>query len=71
MNTSTGGAALGGCHVVSGIAFFGEYAPKGQPVIIYSLIYNGTYMLPSFVISAIVIILVISVMPKKRFLQVH
>ncbi|WP_312472369.1 energy-coupled thiamine transporter ThiT [Neobacillus sp.] len=59
------------CHVVSGIVFFGNYAPKGQPVTIYSLIYNGTYMLPSFVISAIVIILVISSMPKKRFLQVH
>ena len=53
------------CHVVSGIAFFGEYAPKGQPVAIYSLLYNGTYMLPSFIISAIIVVLVISAAPKK------
>ncbi|MGX6442384.1 energy-coupled thiamine transporter ThiT [Neobacillus sp. K501] len=52
-------------HVYSGIVFFGEYAPEGQPVAIYSLIYNGTYMLPSFIISAIILILIISAAPKK------
>ena len=57
------------CHVVSGIVFFGEYAPKGQPVAIYSLLYNGTYMLPSFVISAIITIIVISAVPKRLFSQ--
>jgi len=57
------------CHVVSGIVFFGEYAPKGQPVAIYSLLYNGTYMLPSFIISAIIIIIVISAVPKRLFSQ--
>jgi thiamine transporter len=59
------------CHVVSGIVFFGEYAPKGQPVTVYSFVYNGTYMLPSFIISAIIIVLVISAMPKRSFLQEH
>lgn len=53
------------CHVVSGIVFFGEYAPKGQPVALYSILYNGTYMLPSFIISAIIVVLVISAAPKK------
>lgn len=57
------------CHVYSGIVFFGEYAPKGQPVAIYSILYNGTYMLPSFIISAIIIILVISALPKKMMVQ--
>jgi thiamine transporter len=52
-------------HFYTGIVFFGEYAPKGQPIALYSLIYNGTYMLPSFIISAIVVILVISAAPKK------
>ncbi|WP_251552167.1 energy-coupled thiamine transporter ThiT [Neobacillus muris] len=59
------------CHVVSGIVFFGEYAPKGQPVTVYSLLYNGTFMLPSFILSAIIVILVLSAMPKKSFLQEH
>jgi thiamine transporter len=57
------------CHVFSGIVFFGEYAPAGQPVVLYSLLYNGTYMLPSFIVSAIIIILVISAMPKKMFIK--
>lgn len=53
------------CHVAAGIVFFGEYAPAGQPVAIYSLVYNGTYMLPSFIVSAIIVILVIGAAPKK------
>ena len=57
------------CHFVSGFVFFGEYAPKGQPVMIYSLLYNGTYMLPSFVISAIIVVLVISAMPKRMLVR--
>jgi thiamine transporter len=52
-------------HVYSGIVFFGEYAPAGQPVAVYSFVYNGTYMLPSFIVSAILVILVISAAPKK------
>jgi thiamine transporter len=52
-------------HFISGVAFFGSYAPKGQPVVVYSLIYNGTFMLPSFILSAIVTILVIGTAPKK------
>lgn len=28
-------------HVVSGVVFFGSYAPKGQPVLLYSAIYNS------------------------------
>jgi thiamine transporter len=53
------------CHFISGVAFFGSYAPKGQPVAIYSILYNGTYMLPSFILSAIIIVLVINAAPKK------
>jgi len=28
-------------HVTSGVVFFGQYAPEGQPVILYSAIYNS------------------------------
>jgi thiamine transporter len=65
MGTFIGSALRYLAHVYSGIVFFGEYAPEGQPVALYSLIYNGTFMLPSFVISAIVVILVITAAPKK------
>ncbi|MBS4212257.1 energy-coupled thiamine transporter ThiT [Bacillus sp. FJAT-49825] len=57
------------CHVYSGIAFFGEYAPKGQPVAVYSLIYNGTYMLPNFIISAIIVVLVLAAIPKRMVVK--
>jgi thiamine transporter len=29
-----------GSHLVSGAVFFGEYAPDGQPVWVYSALYN-------------------------------
>jgi thiamine transporter len=43
-------------HFVSGIVYFASYAPQGQSPALYSLIYNGTYMFPSIVICAIVIL---------------
>ncbi len=46
-------------HYFSGIIFFGEYAPDGQPVWLYSLIYNGAYMLLSVIICVIILILLL------------
>ncbi|WP_419888788.1 energy-coupled thiamine transporter ThiT [Neobacillus niacini] len=65
LGTLLGSALRYLAHVISGIVFFGEYAPEGQPVAVYSLLYNGTYMLPSFIVCAIIVILVISAAPKK------
>ncbi|MFT9600330.1 energy-coupled thiamine transporter ThiT [Mesobacillus sp.] len=52
-------------HFISGWVFFGSYAPPGQPVALYSFLYNGTYMLPSMILSAIIVILVISYAPSR------
>ncbi len=38
-------------HFVSGIIFFAIYAPEGMSPIIYSAIYNGSYLLPELAIS--------------------
>ena len=65
LGTFLGSALRYLAHVYSGIVFFGKFAPDGQPVAVYSLVYNGTYMLPSFIVSAIIVILVISAAPKK------
>ncbi|MEH7179604.1 energy-coupled thiamine transporter ThiT [Neobacillus vireti] len=65
LGTFLGSALRYLAHVYSGIVFFGEYAPAGQPVAVYSFVYNGTYMLPSFIVSAIIVILIISAAPKK------
>ena len=38
--------------VASGALFFSQYAPVGQSAIIYSLIYNSTYIIPNYGLSA-------------------
>ena len=44
------------CHFISGILIWGVYAPESQSVVIYSLIYNGSYMLIELIISLIVLL---------------
>ena len=46
------------CHIISGILIWGIYAEEGQSVLAYSLIYNGTYMVPEIIISTIVTTLI-------------
>lgn len=41
------------CHFVSGIVIWGGYCPEGQAVWLYSLLYNGGYMLPEAIITAV------------------
>ncbi|PLX16595.1 MAG: energy-coupled thiamine transporter ThiT [Candidatus Muiribacterium halophilum] len=43
------------CHFASGVIYYGQYAPEGQSVYMYSLIYNLSYLLPSAVIVMILI----------------
>jgi thiamine transporter len=43
------------CHFISGVVFFGQYAWEGWNVIAYSLAYNATYLVPEFIISAVII----------------
>jgi len=63
------GTAIGGLlryiiHFFGGIVFFGNYAPEGQPVWLYSLIYNGTYMIPATILSSLVAVLLITSSPR-------
>jgi len=46
------------CHVLSGVVFFSEYAGE-QNAIIYSLIYNSTYLLPDMIVAMVLMALVI------------
>lgn len=43
--------------LVSGAVLFAEYAPAGQNPWIYSLVYQATYLVPEFIISAVIIVL--------------
>ena len=43
------------CHFLSGIIFFGSYAPAGQAVWVYSLTYNLLYLAPEAVITVVLL----------------
>ena len=47
------------CHILSGILIWGVYAEEGQTVLAYSLIYNGSYMIPEIIISTVTTSLVL------------
>lgn len=42
-------------HFASGIIIWSSYAPPGQPVWLYSLLYNGSYMLGELIVSIVVV----------------
>ncbi len=53
------------CHVLSGTLYFPEYAGE-QAVIVYSLIYNLTTLLPQFIGATIISPIVLLVMKKQK-----
>ena len=41
------------CHFITGFSIWGQWAPEGQSKYIYSLLYNGQYMLPECIFTTI------------------
>lgn len=50
------------CHFISGVIFFGSFAPKGMSPAIYSLLTNGLFMLG----EGIICLVIIGVLPIKN-----
>lgn len=42
------------CAFLSGVIFFGMYAPEGQNVLVYSAVYNGFYLIPETIICLVI-----------------
>ena len=62
------GSAFAGrflCHFISGVAFFGSYAPEGVSPVLYSLVFNGSYLSAELVICC----LILKVLPVKRLMD--
>ena len=64
----TAGVLLGSvlrflAHYIAGIVFFGS-AIEGQPVWMYSLIYNASYMFPSFLLSTAIVFFLFHKQPR-------
>ena len=53
------------CHILSGILIWGVYAEEGQTVLAYSLVYNGSYMIPEIIITGIVLALLSKFIAKQ------
>ena len=53
------------CHILSGILIWGVYAPENMPVWLYSLTYNGSYMIPEMIITAVLCGLLVRFVPAK------
>lgn len=51
-------------HVITGIFFFGMYAEEGANLFIYSSVYNATYMIPIFLLTAVVCSLLFLAAPR-------
>jgi len=54
-------------HFISGVVFFGQYAPEGWNVFAYSAFYNAAYLVPEFIISSIVIFMLL----KAKVLNIY
>lgn len=52
------------CHFIAGIIFWGQYAPKGQSAVLYSLIVNGSTMLGSFILCTVLLIFLFITSPR-------
>jgi thiamine transporter len=48
-------------HFVSGVLFFASYAPAGVSPFVYSAVYNGGFLIPEFVITAALMIVLVRV----------
>jgi len=46
-------------HFISGVVFFAAYAPEGMSPVVYSAVYNATYMIPEVIISTVLIYLLV------------
>lgn len=63
VGTVIGGLLRYAIHFIGGMVFFAQYAGD-QPVWLYSLVYNGAYMIPSIILSAIVAALLLTSAPR-------
>lgn len=50
-------------HFISGVIWFGEFAPEGFSPIWYSLLYNASYIVPDIVISIMVMTVLLAKAP--------
>ncbi|AGB41242.1 putative proton-coupled thiamine transporter YuaJ [Halobacteroides halobius DSM 5150] len=58
-------------HFITGVVFFGQYAPEGQSVWVYSLVYNASYLVPETIITGIVMLLLIKAIANNPTMRLN
>lgn len=53
------------CHFISGVVFFGSYAPEGMSPVWYSLMANATYLVPEMLICGVIL----KVLPVRKITE--
>ena len=53
------------CHILSGILIWGVYAEEGQSTLAYSVLYNGSYMIPEIILTTVVLALLAKFIKQK------
>jgi thiamine transporter len=53
-------------HFVSGVAFFASYAPEGWNPLIYSVVYNAAYLIPSLIVALIAVPILLRALAQAR-----
>lgn len=69
VGTAVAGLIRYACSFLSGILIWGEYAPEDMPVWLYSLTYNGSYMIPEIILTVLVVVLIIKKFPRRDFVE--
>lgn len=59
------------CHYVTGVAIWGQWAPEGMGKYLYSLLYNGGYMLPELGITLVLAALLLESPEIRRLLNLE
>jgi thiamine transporter len=54
------------CHFISGVLFFGSYAPKGQSAVLYSLLSNGMLI----GVEGAICLVIMAVLPVKQLYSI-
>ena len=55
------------CHFTSGLVFFASYAPPGMNPALYSAVYNASYLIPEFIVSAAIMF----VLQKRNLISIY
>lgn len=57
------------CHVLSGVIVWASYAPEGMNPWIYSILYNGSFLLAELLISVVIFVLLYKPLLRSNMLE--